>query len=172
MLSLLKGSPWERKLTRENINALLNYFRGSNYYYYKGYTLPCLDRNSMNYDPEPSIIRYSGMLKQLIDNWADSFSQGELQEIKQLYAETQNKSIDMKEFADYYNGTRWFFNNDDLIKKTDRYHIIVNMASVRCDGIESAKGFADSYNFCTTDGATLFQKSGNEYRKDVYKRQG
>ena len=165
MLSLLKGSPWERKLTRENINALLNYFRGSNYYYYKGYTLPCLDRNSMNYDPEPSIIRYSGMLKQLIDNWADSFSQGELQEIKQLYAETQNKSIDMKEFADYYNGTRWFFNNDDLIKKTDRYHIIVNMASVRCDGIESAKGFADSYNFCTTDGATLFQKSGNEYRK-------
>ena len=50
-------------------------------------------------------------------------------------------------------------------KKNDRYHIIVNMASVRCDGLESATGFADSYNFYTTDGATLFQKSGNEYRK-------
>ena len=63
-----------------------------------------------------------------------------------------------------YNGTRWFFNNDDLIKKNSRYHIIVNMSSVRCDGIESATGFADAYNFCTTDGSTLFQKNGNEYR--------
>lgn len=165
MLSLLKDSPWEQKLTRENIDALLNYFRGSNYYYYKGYTLPCLDRNSMNYNPVASVIRYNGMLKQLIDNWADSFSEEELQEIKQLYAECQKKSISMKEFGNLYYGARYFFNNDDLIKKNDRYHIMVNMSSVRCDGIESAIGFADCYNFYTTDGVTLFQKNGDEYRK-------
>lgn len=165
MLSLLKGSPWEQKLTRENVNALLNYFRGSNYYYYKGYTLPCLDRNSMSYQPKASVIRYGGMLKQLIENWSDSFNQEELQEIKQLYTESQNNSIGMKEYGNQYNGTRWFFNNDDLIKKNDRYHITVNMSSVRCDGIESANGFADCYNFYTTDGITLLQKNGDEYRK-------
>lgn len=165
VLSMLKGSPWEQKLTRENVDALLNYFRGSNYYYYKGYALPCLDRNSMSYQPVASVIRYGGMLKQLIENWSDSFNREELQEIKQLYAESQKKTIAMKEYGNQYNGTRWFFNNDDLIKKNDRYHIMVNMSSVRCDGIESATGFADCYNFYTTDGATLFQKSGDEYRK-------
>ncbi|MFV0586322.1 polysaccharide lyase family 8 super-sandwich domain-containing protein [Bacteroides reticulotermitis] len=165
MLSLLKKSPWERKLTRENVDALFNYFRGSNYYYYKGYTLPCLDRNSMSYKPDGSVIRYNGMLKQLLDNWSDCFSESELQEIKQLYAEVRTKTILMKDYSSLYNGTRWFFNNDDLIKKNDRYHIIVNMSSSRCDGIESAIGFADSYNFYTTDGITLFQKDGNEYGK-------
>ena len=64
-----------------------------------------------------------------------------------------------------YSGTRWFFNNDDLIKeKPPDCHIMVNMASVRCDGLESAPNFADAYNFYPTDGMTLFQRSGNEYR--------
>lgn len=165
MLSMLKGSPWEQKLTRENIDALMNYFRGGNYYYYKGYNLPCLDRYSMSYKPEPSAIRYAGMLNQLQNDWKEFFTAEELQEIKQLYAESREKSIRMKEHEDDYNGTRWFFNNDDLIKKNDRYHIMVNMASIRCDGLESATGFADNYNFYTADGATFFQKSGNEYRK-------
>lgn len=165
ILSLLKNSPWEQKLSRQNVGALMNYFRGSNYYYYKGYILPCLDRYSMSYQPAASVIRYSGMLKQLMTDWSDSFTDDELKEIKQLYAECQSKSISMDGYDDMYNGTRWFFNNDDLIKKNDRYHIMVNMSSVRCDGMESATGFADCYNFYTTDGSTLFQKSGDEYRK-------
>lgn len=165
MLGMLKSSPWEQKLTRENVDALLNYFHGGNYYYYKGHTLPCLDRNSMNYKPKAGMIRYGAMLKQLIEDWSDSFTQEELQEIKQLYAESQNKAIRMVAYGNRYNGARWFFNNDDLIKKNDRYHIIVNMSSSRCDGIESANGFADCYNFYTTDGITLFQKSGDEYNK-------
>lgn len=45
ILSTLKGSPWAKQLTRENVDALLNFFRGSNWYYYKGYNLPCLDRS-------------------------------------------------------------------------------------------------------------------------------
>lgn len=164
MLSMFKGSPWEKKLSRENVEALLNYFRGSNYYYYKGFIIPCLDRYSMVYKPQTSVIRYQGMLKQLIEEWSDSFTPEELIEIKKLYVETQNNNIHMDGSADY-NGARWFFNNDDLIKKNDRYHIIVNMASIRCDGLESAHTFADAYNYYTADGSTLFQKSGDEYRK-------
>ena len=165
MLSMLKGSPWEQKLTRENVDAIFNYFRGSNYYYYKGYTLPCLDRNSMSYKSKAAVIRYRGMVEQLLDNWSESFTYSELQELKQLYADSSNNSILMEDYSELYNGTRWFFNNDDLIKKNSRYHIIVNMASSRCDGIESAHTFADAYNFYTTDGVTLFQKSGDEYGK-------
>ncbi len=60
-----------------------------------------------------------------------------------------------------------FFNNDDLVKKNDRYHVIANMASVRCDGLESAYTFADAFNYYTNDGALMFQRRGNEYR-NVY----
>ncbi|WP_216629109.1 polysaccharide lyase family 8 super-sandwich domain-containing protein [Sphingobacterium lumbrici] len=164
ILSLLQGSPWEQKLSRQNVDVLMNYFRGSNYYYYKGFNLPCLDRSSMEYKPYPEAISYQGMLRQLLSNWQSSFDSAEFEEIKQLYAETQKNEIWMGH-SEVYNGTRWFYNNDDLIKKNDRYHIIVNMASVRVDGLESAHTFADAYNYYTTDGATMFQKSGDEYRK-------
>lgn len=163
-LSILKGSPWEKKLSRENVDALFNYFRGSNWYYYKGYTLPCLDRNSMSYKQSPSRIRYTVMLEQLIGHWGDSFTADELAELKALYDEALRNDIVMTDYDGSYNGTRWFYNNDDLVKKNGRYHIMVNMSSSRCDGIESAPGFADEYNFYTTDGSTLFQKTGDEYR--------
>lgn len=164
ILSLLKGSIWEKKLSKENKEALFNYFRGASWYYYKGYTLPCLDRNSMSYKNKAENIRYTGMLGQLISDWSDSFSAAELAELKALYAEAKERKVVMSDYDTLYNGSRWFFNNDDLIKKNDRYHIMVNMSSVRCDGIESATGFADEYNFYSTDGSTFFQKNGDEYR--------
>ena len=164
MLSMLKGSPWEQKLGRDSVEALMNYFRGSNFYYYKGYIVPCVDRYSMAYKPNPTVIRYQGMIKQLLSQWSDSFTEQELAELKQLSAEASKRNVYM-DGDRHYNGTRWFFNNDDLIKKTDRYHILVNMASVRCDGLESAHTFADAYNYYVADGGTLYQKTGNEYRK-------
>ncbi len=164
MLGLLKNTPWEQKLTRENADALLNYFRGSNYYYYKGFISPCVDRYSMTYKPNKNAIRYQGMLEVLLKDWQKSFTEKELTELEQLYTETQKNVIQMSGYP-VYNGTRWFFNNDDLMKKNADYHIIVNMASVRCDGLESADTFADAYNYYTTDGATMFLKTGNEYRK-------
>ena len=164
MLSMMKNTPWEQKLTPENINALLNYFCGSNYYYYKGFILPCLDRYSMTYKPEKNTIRYQSMLRTLLKDWRESFTEDELMELEQLYAETQKNEIRMTGYP-AYNGTRWFFNNDDLVKKNEDYHLIVNMSSIRCDGLESAHTFADAYNYYTTDGATMFLKTGNEYRK-------
>lgn len=164
ILGLLQDSPWAQKLNRENVGALLNFFRGGSWYYYKGYRLPCLDRGSYAYNTSESSIPYSGMLNSLINNWLDSFSSEEQAELLELQREAQRNRINMEAYAPgIYHGIRWFFNNDDLIKKTPDHHIIINMASVRCDGLESATGFADEYNFYTTDGLTLFQRDGNEY---------
>lgn len=165
MLNSLNGSPWAKTLSRENVHALFNFFRGANWYYYKGYKLPGLDRTSMRYDMERNPIRYVGMLNTLINEWKESFSSEELSELKQLLKEGSKNDITMGTLNDgVYSGTRWFFNNDDLMKKNDAYHVMVNMASVRCDGLESAPEMADKYNFFTADGATLFQKNGDEYR--------
>ena len=164
ILNTLKGTPWEKKLKPENTAALMNFFRGGNWYYYKGYRLPCLDRYSAVYDPKRRAIPYAGLLNNVVMNWKDSFSPEEQQELLQLKQEVDRNDIRMGNYCSgIYQGTRWFFNNDDLIKKTPDYHIMVNMASIRCDGLESAPSFADCYNFYTTDGLTLFQRSGDEY---------
>lgn len=165
LLNVLNKSPWAQQLSKENTNALMNFFRGSNWYYYKGYILPGLDRYSMRYEPDAKPIRYQKMLEILLSDWKDSFTTEEQAELTQLNKEAGEKNIIMKKQADgLYSGSRWFFNNDDLIKKNEQYSIIVNMASVRCDGLESATNIADEYNFFTADGMTLFQKSGEEYR--------
>ncbi len=165
MLNDLKGSPWTKKLSRENVNALFNFFQGANWYYFKGFSLPGLDRHNFFFENDNKAIRYVGMLNTIISDWKDSFTAKELTELKQLLREGNNKDINMNLSNDgVYTGTRWFFNNDDLIKKNDKYHIIVNMASVRCDGLESALNVADEYNFFTDDGMTLFQRDGQEYR--------
>ncbi|MBV4358189.1 polysaccharide lyase family 8 super-sandwich domain-containing protein [Pinibacter aurantiacus] len=166
MLVMLQGSPWEKKLTQDNKETLMNFFRGSNWYDYKGYTLPCLDRGSSVYIKSSNTIPSLGLANSLMKNWKSSFTSSEQNEIEQFIREANAKDINMPQFAGgLYSGTRWFFNNDDLIKKNAGYHIIVNMASNRCDGIESAINFADCYNFFTNDGLTLFQRNGTEYRK-------
>lgn len=164
ILNLLKGTPWSKTLSRENADALLNFLRGGNWYYYKGYRLPCLDRGSYVYNPAEQSIPYAKMLDNIIANWMDSFTSEEQAELYQLKEEVKKNRICMDGYAPgMYNGTRWFFNNDDLIKKTPDYHITINMASVRCDGLESAAELADAYNFYPTDGLTLFQRTGDEY---------
>jgi len=168
MLSILKDSPWAKQLSEENVNSLLNYFQGSNWYYYKGHTLPCLDRGSMHYSVEPKDIRTQAMVKTLLKDWKSSFSPAQQDELNQFMLEANTNSINLLNYPKgVYSGTRWFYNNDDLIKKNDKYHVMVNMASVRCDGIESSINFADEYNFFTADGLTFFQKTGDEYRKII-----
>ena len=163
VLGQLKDSPWKTCISRKNIETLMNYFHGGNFYYYKGYTTPCLDRNSMKYVKTPQPIPYQKILNPILSTWKDQLTQAEFQELKQLQKEVENKNILMEKY-DVYNGTRYFFNNEDLIKKNKDYYMMVNMSSVRCDGLESACGFADGYNFYSTDGSTFFQKTGYEYR--------
>lgn len=166
MLTSLQGSPWEEKLSEDNIETLLNFISGSSWYYYKGFILPYLDRYTAEYKPKPTDIRTLSMAKKLLNDWGDSFSGKQRSELAQFQKEAEKQEINMDGYPEgLYSGTRWFFNNDDLIKKNSRYHIMINMASVRCDGLESAPfGSADAYNFYPADGMTLFQKRGDEYR--------
>ncbi|KAF2330651.1 polysaccharide lyase family 8 super-sandwich domain-containing protein [Flavobacterium daemonense] len=166
MLVMLKDSPWEKKLTQENKETLINFFRGGNWYHYKGNELPCLDRYSSVYGRGSGTIPSLGLAKSLMKDWKTSFTDSEQKEIEQFIQEANDKAINMSQFDNgIYSGTRWFFNNDDLMKKNADYHIMVNMASNRCDGIESATNFADCYNFFNDDGMTFFQRNGTEYRK-------
>ncbi len=164
LLTSFKNTKWEQKLSSENKEALFNYLRGSNWYYYKGYNLPGLSRYSFEYQDSGSIIKSNLLIKSIMKDWKDSFSKEEMNELKTLEKEMNEQNINMHKYANgLYNGTRYFFNNDDLIKKGKDYHVIINMASVRCDGMESYTEQADGYNFTTCDGATLFQRSGREY---------
>lgn len=168
MMTALRNTFWESKLDKDNIETLFNYIEGSNWFYYKGYPLPYLDRNTAQYNPDKRDIRSLGMARQLLKDWSDSFDARQLGELTDFTQEAAKRNINMNGYpAGLYSGTRWFFNNDKLIKKNDRYHIFVNMSSVRCDGLESAAGFADAYNFYPTDGMTLFQKRGNEYAQVI-----
>lgn len=169
LLWILRDTPWGQSLTRENVEALLNFYRGSTFYYYRGYIPPCLDRYSMvYYEGKPAHIPYYEMLKASVERWPASFTDSELRELKQLIKEAGQNNIRMEGYpAGRYNGTRWFYNNDDLIKRTPDYYMMVNMASSRCDGLESAGNFADEFNIYTNDGLTLFQRKGDEYRKII-----
>ncbi|AOW10389.1 polysaccharide lyase family 8 super-sandwich domain-containing protein [Flavobacterium gilvum] len=168
MLVMLKGSPWEKKLIPENKETLINFFRGGSWYHYKGYELPCLGRGSFYMKGGSGTIPSLGLAESLMNDWKTSFTDSEQKEIEQFIQEAKTKVINMPQFeGGAYSGTRWFFNNDDLMKKNPDYHIMVNMASSRCDGIESAPDFADAYNFFDCDGMTFFQRNGSEY-KSVY----
>ena len=168
ILGALKNSPWDKKLTDDNIETLLNFIRGSNWYYYKGNITPYIDRFTARYTPVKVDIRTLAIVDKLLKDWADSFTPAQKDELRSFQRDARKQLISMNGYSDgMYNGTRWFFNNDDLIKKNDRYHMIVNMASVRCDGLESAVEAADEYNFYPADGMTLFQKNGNEYREVI-----
>ena len=164
LLTSLKNTEWEQKLSAENKEALFNYLRGSNWYYYKGYMLPGLSRKSFEYEDSGSVIKSSLLIKSIMKDWKDSFTKEEMKELKAFEKEMNNQNINMNNYAyGLYQGTRYFFNNDDLIKKGKDYHVIINMASVRCDGMESFSDKADGYNFTTCDGMTLFQRNGREY---------
>ena len=168
MLVAFRNTPWECRLSTDNVETLLGFIRGSNWFYYKGYLLPFFDRTTAQYDPDRKLIRSLVLVKNLLKNWSESFDTQQLEELRYFQKDAEKYVIDMEGYGEgMYNGTRYFFNNDKLMKKNKSYHILVNMASIRCDGLESAKGFADEYNFYPTDGMTLFQRRGDEYAKVV-----
>lgn len=165
LVKYFKGTPWAKQLDDENAQALLNYFRGSSWYYYKGYVPRCLSRGSMAYsEPGKKTIGTDAMIANTVDDWILSYPKKEQKELLDLKKDIEDDGITMDGYkGGLYTGTRWFFNNDNLIKKNPNYYIFVSMASVRCDGIEMAHTMADKFNFFTCDGLTFFMKEGNEY---------
>jgi hypothetical protein len=169
ILEQLKGTPWAQTLGRNNVEAMLNYLRGSSWYYYRGFTPPVLSRMNMVYSPvKKDHVPCFSMAKGFAKSWNNSLTAAEQSELKQYVTEAGKNSFIMKgQPAGRYTGTRYFWNNDNLIKKTADYYIFVAMASRRCDGIESTSSPASKYNFFTCDGLTLFEHTGDEYRQAI-----
>ena len=179
ILEVMKDYPLPIELKQEQISVLLDYLRGSSFYYYKGYIPPVVDRGNMNRLERPypgrtgnkeSNYRYKipsvGMAQMLTEHFSDKLTSDMYNECHQFLEEAEHYRIAMKgECNKYYSGSRYFFNNDDIIKKTDKYYVLVNMASNRVSGLESAKSMAASFNIFTCDGTTLFFREGNEYQR-------
>jgi hypothetical protein len=166
-LNRFSGSPWAKKLSRENIDWLFNYLRGSAFLYHKGIEPPAFSRHSMVYkDVKPQNIPSLEIVNNLLENWESSLSYDEVEELRQFKKEAEAKNLIMENYPDgNYHGSRYFFNNDNFAKKTTDYYSLISMASIRCDGIESYYKKADGFNLFTCDGMTLFQRSGEEYKK-------
>ena len=166
ILKYLQGSPWAKQLSRENVEVVLNYIRCSAFYHHKGIIPPLVDRGNMTRKNNrrgnvPSHI----LAKTLLADWRSSLTPEEVKELKQFVDESSRQDVQMASAPDgYYHGTRYFYNNDDLIKKTNDYYLFINMGSVRVDGLESAYPGAAGYNLYSADGVTLFQHDGSEYR--------
>ena len=164
-LQTLQDTPWHKNLTKQNTEVIMNYLRGGSWYYYNGFVIPGLNRYTYDYKSGKKKIPYSNILNKIVKYWMTSFTKEQQEELLKLKDGVDDFKIRMDCYnPGSYTGIRWFYNNDDLIKKTQDYHVSINMASVRAEGVESAL-FADNYNFHTTDGVTLFQRKGDEYQR-------
>lgn len=170
ILGGLKGTPWAEKLDRRQIDALLNYLRGSAFYEYKGHVPRVLGRDNMirPATDKPTFKVASGLADQLLKNWSSDLTEAERDELKEYLREAADHRLFMtSKPAGLYHGSRYFFNNDDMIRKTPDYYVMVNMASRRVDGLESSWPAAAGFNFFTNDGVTLLQRRGNEYAEAI-----
>ena len=161
ILKRLRGTPWAQKLERENIETLMTYIRGSSWYYHNGFIPPCLERGNMLYKGFEQVkIKSAGLAERALE---DSLTDAERDELTQFLEEAKQKHIRMEGQPDgRYSGSRYFYNNDNLAVKGDDFYFLISMASVRCDGIESAHEIAAGFNFYTCDGQVLLQRRGDE----------
>lgn len=163
----LRGTPWERPLSEEAVSWLINLLRGSSWTWYRDYLPPMFDRNNMSYAQSTQPRDHAGkkLAEFLLHSFDESLSDQQRRELT-WYASnaaiggqfTNNPPV-----PDQYTGVRYFWNNDLLAVKNPRWHLLVNMSSARTHGLESAYPFAAGYNFFTTDGQAIFQRSGNAH---------
>lgn len=166
ILETLKGTPWAAGCDRRKADVLLNYLRGSSFFVYREYLPPGFSRSDMLKEADrretaPSV----GIARKTLKLWDGVLEEAEKRELRDFIREAEARELFMDGHpAGRYGGSRYFFNNDKMIRKGRDWYLLVNMASFRCDGLESAYGFAAGFNFFTCDGATLFQRTGNEFR--------
>ncbi len=160
-----KGTPWEIPMTPSKANVLMEFIRGSSFFHYKGYVPPNQDKQNFNYGwmsnmQLPSIR----IAKLLVQDFSDHFSNEELDELHALIEHGSDSTLfETPILTETYTGSRYFYCNDDLLRKTSDYYALINMASRRTDGVASTVHLADYYNFFGADGATFFMRKGNEY---------
>lgn len=169
-LAMLKGTPWGwDKLPKETTDILINFLRGSSFFIYKGFVAPVSGRH--NVSPAGNTVKAKSQrglqtVKKLKQNWFDSFSKEQQAELNQYVQEEPEFNLFMLNYPEgTYHGSRYFYDNDDMVHKNPNYQIIINMASNRVDGVESYYDGADGFNYFCADGATFFQRNGDEYIK-------
>lgn len=169
ILQSLKGTPWATTLGRQETESLLNFFRGSSFYFYKGHIPPFVSRSNMVYSGyRKHSIPNLDLARSVLQNWNMSLSDTEKQELTTFVNEAKAGDAFMDSApAGFYHGSRYFFNNDDMIHKSRDFYLCVNMASRRTDGLESAAPGAAGYNFFIADGATQFARNGDEYLRGM-----
>jgi len=168
LLTSFSSTPWLQKLSRSNVDACLNYIRRSAFFYQKGYVPPMFERTNATANEAAAGIKSAGIATKLLASFSSSLTSSEITELNKFKTEAAGNKISMNGYPNgSYNGSRYFFNNDDMVKKNNNYMVFVNMASSRCYGLESAYGAANGFNFYNCDGSTLYQRSGNEYVKSI-----
>lgn len=179
ILDLMRDYPSLENLSSAQVSLLLDFIRGSSYYYYRGYVPPVVDRGNMNRlenryagrkGNEATYYRYPipslELANILLEKFESYMAKAEREELKAFVNASETFQQKMpKTWCDMYENTRYFFNNDDIIKKTDDYYIFVNMASNRVSGLESAYTMAAAFNVFTCDGSTLFFRRGVEHQE-------
>ncbi len=163
----LRGTPWERPLPEEAVGWLMNLLRGTSWAWYRDYLPPMFDRYNMSYEQSTQPRDHKGkrLAEFLLRSFDESLSDEQRQELI-WYARSAAKGgqfTDDPPVPDQYTGVRYFWNNDLLAVKNRRWHLLVNMSSARTHGLESAYPFAAGFNFFTTDGQAMFQRSGNAH---------
>ena len=92
----------------------------------------------MLYNPKKTPAKSILLINNILKSFQASFSQEEIKELKQLKSEIENNNVSMDTYdGGIYAGARYFYNNDDLVQKTDTHYALVNMASIRVNGNES-----------------------------------
>jgi len=168
LLIALKSTPWVKSLDRSNIDVLLNYIRRSAFYFHNGYEPPLLQRHNATANRAAGTIQSKGIAEKTLNNFSALLTTEEITELNLFINQASDTTLRMSNYPNgNYNGSRYFFNNDNLIKKNRNYMVFINMASSRVSGLESAIETANGYNLYSCDGITLYQRSGDEYVKAI-----
>ncbi len=144
----------------------LEFLRGATWLHYKGWDAPMgRGRYTFQAASGPRVRyasgSYAGITRVAFEDVLDA---GEISELQDLAIEG---GILMDGYPDgYYVGTRYFWNNDALAKKTDDFYFFVAMASSRVDGVESyGTGDNDRLNLFSRDGHYVILRDGDEINR-------
>lgn len=161
-----RGTPWEISMTKEKAEILLTLIRGSSFYHYQNFIPPGFERQNFNYGwMKPTEIPSSRLARQLITSFPEHFTETQLEELKAFHEfGSGNNLFQAPVLNSDYTGSRYFFLQDDLIRKTKEYYVLINMASRRTDGVESALHIADYHNYFGADGSTFLMREGSDYQ--------
>ncbi|RKN84539.1 polysaccharide lyase family 8 super-sandwich domain-containing protein [Paenibacillus ginsengarvi] len=162
IIKALKGTPWERESTCESVDWLINFIRGISWSHFKDVDAPMQSRHIFTRKTKDDLGYLYDIVQLLVETFGSLLTEKQSQEMNELLDRKQILKMDGYP-SGYYNGVRYFWNNDDLIKKTDELYIYVNMASNRCSGVEFAHTMADKLNFFTADGSYVIARYGDEW---------